>query len=180
MNCLTNAKPLDNRTIAMNKDSIFKLPRPYKGEIAHAIDTNETYIYNDGWQLLENVRLEGQGLNMNLYDLNKSIISQLKTIDDFTASITLINDFAEKTKNKYYMLYAKDISYFTIFHIKKYGEFINLGNGVIECLYNVGSVKSIDYTENKDAIEVWIQQDDEPICAYLFPYDNGIVTIEEI
>jgi hypothetical protein len=117
---------------------------------------------------------------MNLYDLNKSIISQLKTIDDFAASITLINDFAENTKNKYYMLYAKDISYFTIFHIEKYGEFTNLGNGVIECLHNVGAVKSIDYTENKDAIEIWIQQDDEPICAYLFPYDNGIVTIEEI
>lgn len=182
MNCLTNknAKPLDSRTIAMNKDSIFKLPRPSEGEIAYATDTNETYIYHNGWQLLENVKLEGQGLNMNLYDLNKSIISQLKTIDDFTASITLINDFAENNKNKYYMLYAKDISYFTIFHIEKYGEFSNLGNGVIECLHNVGAVKSIDYTENKDAIEIWIQQDDEPICAYLFPYDNGIVTIEEI
>ena len=79
------------------------------------------------------------------------------------------------------MLYAKDISYFTIFHIEKYGEFMNLGDGAVECLRNVGDVKSIDYTEAKDAIEIWIQQENnEPICAYLFPYDSGIVTIEEV
>jgi hypothetical protein len=47
-------------------------------------------------------------------------------------------------------------------------------------LHNIGQVKSIDYTEAKDAIEIWIQQDEEIICAYLFPYDNGIVTIEEV
>lgn len=178
MNCL---KPLDNNTIAMNEKSIFKLPRPHEGQIAHAIDTNKTYIYNNGWQLLEAAKLKGQGLNMSLYDLNKSIISQLNILTDFTDAIALINEFTEETNNKYYMLYAKDISYFTIFHIEKYGEFINLGDGTIECLRNIGDVKSIDYTEAKDAIEIWIQRENnEPICAYLFPYDNGIVTIEEV
>ena len=78
------------------------------------------------------------------------------------------------------MLYAKDISYFTIFNIRKYGEFAHLGDGVIACLQQLGAVKSIDYTEARDAIEIWFQQNDnDPICAYLFPYDIGIVTIEK-
>jgi hypothetical protein len=166
--------------LALTKDAIFKLPRPHNGQVAYATDTQETYIYNNGWQVFENIKVEGKGLNMNLYDLNKSIIAQLNDITNFTDAINLINEFKEQTKNNYYMLYAKDISYFTIFHIEKYGEFMNIGDGVVECLHNIGQVKSIDYTEAKDAIEIWIQQDEEIICAYLFPYDNGIVTIEEV
>ena len=180
MNCLRKNYSTDNN-LYLSLDSIHKLPRPHEGQVAIDKDTNIAYVYNNGWQPLDNVKLEGQGLNMSLYDLNKSIISQLQTITDFTNAISLIDEFVKETNNKYYMLYAKDISYFTIFHIEKYGEFMNLGDGAVECLRNVGEVKSVDYTEAKDAIEIWIQQEgNEPICAYLFPYDNGIVTIEEV
>lgn len=185
MNCLAhqkkNAQPLD-ANLCLKKDAIFKLPRPHAGQVAIASDTNETYIYGkDGWQLFNDVKVEGKGLNMSLYNLNQSIIAQMHNIIDFTDSIMLINEFNETVKNKYYMLYAKDISYFTVFHMEKYGEFINLGDAVVECLNSIGKVKSIDYTANKDAIEIWIQQqEDEPICAYFFPYDTGIVTVEEI
>ena len=184
MKCLIdkkNSQPLDANTLALSEESIFKLPRPHIGQIALAIDTNKTYMYTkNGWQAVEG-KIEGKGLEMSLYNLNQSIISQLPTIEDFTNSINMITEFQTTTNNKYYMLYAKDISYFTIFHIEKYGEFAKLADGVIECLKNIGSVKSIDYTEAKDAIEIWMQQgSNDPICAYLFPYDSGIVTIEEV
>jgi hypothetical protein len=186
MNCIIdkkNAQPLDVNLI-LNENAIFNLPRPHNGQVAYAQDTKKIYVYNNGWQVLgdnNNIKVEGKGLEMSLYNLNQSIISQLNTITDFNDKINLINEFKENTGNKYYMLYAKDISYFTIFHIEKYGEFAKLGDGVIECLKYIGDVKSIEYTEARDAIEIWIQQDDnDPVCAYLFPYDNGIVTVEEV
>lgn len=183
MKCLIDPKtatPLDT-TIAVTEASMYKLPRPHQGQVVCTIDTGKTYIYNDKWvEVGSNIKLKGDGLQMNLYDLNQNIIAQLPTITDFTNSIELINDFKKNTLNQYYMLYSKDISYFTIFHIEQYGELNSLGDGAIECLQNLGDVKCIDYTENKDAIEIWIQQNENnPICAYLFPYDMGIVTIKE-
>jgi hypothetical protein len=116
---------------------------------------------------------------MSLYDLNQNIIGQLPDITDFTDKVALINEFRSNTNNKYYMLYSKDISYFTIMVIEKYGEMDSLGSAVIECLSNLGAVKSIDYTENHDAIEIWVNHNGEIICAYFFPYDNGILTVED-
>ena len=41
-------------------------------------------------------------------------------------------------------------------------------------------LKVFDETENKDAIEIWIQQDNgESTCLYLFPYDTGMVQVGE-
>ena len=187
MNCLIdkkNARPLDANlhvdanTLYLSLDAIHKLPRPHNGQIAIDKDTNITYIYNNGWQPLGDVKIKGEGLQMNLYDLNQNIIEQLPDITDFTDKITLINEYKESTNNKYYMLYSKDISYFTIMVIEKYGEIASLGDAVIECLQNIGNVKCIDYTENHDAIEMWIKYMDKVICAYLFPYDNGVVRLK--
>ena len=183
MNCLTNKKkttPLDT-SLVLNKDTIFQLPRPHLGQVAYAADTNETYIYGqDGWQLLPNdVKLEGQGLQMSLYDLNCSIMEQLPTITDFASAIELINNYKDATNNVFYMLYAKEISYFTLFNlVNMLYECESLGHGVIECLASVGAVKSIDLTENKDAIEIWVvTPEGKTTCLYLFPYDSGIVTV---
>lgn len=183
MNCLAhqkkNAQPLDC-LLAMTKESIFKLPRPHQGQIVHATDTGDTYIFNDGWKVIEgNVSVKGDGLKMNLYDLNSSIIEQLPTITDFTQPREVINNYKHMTENQYYMLYGKDISYFTIFRIEEKGECENLGAAVIECILNVGEVKAVDLTEDKTSVEIWVMNQDKAICLYLFPYDTGIVTVTE-
>ena len=184
MNCLTNKKkttPLDT-SLVLNKDILFQLPRPHLGQVAYAADTNETYIYGqDGWQLLSNnVKLEGQGLQMNLYDLNCSIMEQLPTITDFTNAINVINDYKASIFNYHYMLYGKDISYFTVFEVHDKGECDSLGHGVIECLTSVGDIKAVDLTEAKDAVEIWVvTPEGKTTCLYLFPYDSGIVTVKE-
>lgn len=189
MNCLIdkkNARPLDAdlhvdpNALYLSLDTIHKLPRPHNGQVAIDKDTNITYVYNNGWQPLGDVKVAGEGLKMSLYDLNQNIMEQLPDITEFDDKITLINEFKELTNNKYYMLYSKDISYFTMFVIEKYGEMASLGDAVIECLKNLGKVKSIDFTENRDAIEVWVEYDGKIICAYFFPYDNGILTVEAI
>jgi hypothetical protein len=71
------------------------------------------------------------------------------------------------------MLYGKEISYFTVFRVKEHTYF---SQEVIDVIKHIGSsVKAIDLTEAKDAIEVWVMYEGEPTCLYLFPYDNGIV-----
>ena len=74
------------------------------------------------------------------------------------------------------MLYGKEISYFTLFKIVEPQYF---SYEVIECLKNVGDIKAIDLTEDKDAIEAWVIADNEVTCLYLFPYDLGIVQVGE-
>ena len=88
-----------------------------------------------------------------------------------------INSLHAKCNNIYYMLYGKEISYFTLFRVIDSDYF---GYEVIECLKNIGAIKAIDFTETKDAIEIWVEnENDEPTCLYLFPYDNGIVEVGE-
>lgn len=162
------------------------LPNCHEGETVFNTDTQKGMVYKKGkW---EDIRMEGQGLNMNLYDLNKSIVAQLPNIVDFTDHCNLISKFYWETSNTFYMLYGKEISYFTVFQdiSNTYvpNETIVLSvptfaNNVIDCLKAFKSVKSIDYTENKDAIEIWVSDEkDNVTCLYLFPYDNGIVTFD--
>jgi hypothetical protein len=113
---------------------------------------------------------------MDLYDMNKQIISQLPDLTDWDRVETTLLDFDNKWYNDYYMLYGKEISYFTVFKIKESSAF---GREVIDVIKNVGAVKAIDLTEAADAIEVWVIYKDEPTCLYLFAYDSGIVQVGE-
>lgn len=153
------------------------LPNCKEGETVFNTDTQKGMIYKKGkW---EEIRMDGQGLNMNLYDLNKSIVAQLPDITDFNEKIELINEFYQTSNNQYYMLYGKEISYFTLFAEQDdfNGDNVqSLGINVIDCLSAFKSVKSIDYTENKDAIEIWVSDEENNVtCLYFFPYDNGVV-----
>ena len=151
-----------------------------QGEIAYAIDEDCYYLYNEGWQPVE-ATMEGSNIVLGLYDLNAQILAQLPPITDFDEKCKLIEEFIHNTNNNYYMMYGKNISYFTVFCRKNFnGEFTTVGDAVITCLENVGLVKSIDLTESKDAIEIWVTTpEDVTTCLYLFPYDMGLVTVKE-
>ena len=147
---------------------------PQEGEIVQSTVDKKFYIYQDGNWMQMNV--DSSGINMGLYDMNKQIISQLPNLTDWDKVESALLDFDKKWHNNYYMLYGKEISYFTVFKIK---EQIAFGREVIDVIKNVGAVKAIDPTENADAMEVWVIYDDEPTCLYLFPYDSGIVQVGE-
>jgi hypothetical protein len=150
---------------------------PKEGEVVYNTDeeTKGCYVYHDGsWMKLNT---ENSGLNLGLYDLNKQIIDQLPILSEKELSDkkAVINQLHEKFNNEYYMLYGKEMSYFTLFKIANSKFF---GDEVIECLNNVGDVKCIDMTEPGDAIEIWIQSETQEItCLYLFPYDTGLVVV---
>ena len=125
--------------------------------------------------------------NISLYELNRSIIKQQGPLKEETiqSKINMLKNFSELTNNKYYLLYGKEIGYFTLFVKDQNWELQSLDLGVIECLVNVGIIYSIEYTKSKDAIEIWVEtkmtEEDESVltCMYLFPYDSGIVKIGE-
>ena len=144
------------------------------GEVVFCKDEETFYLYNDGWTQVA-AAADNSGLTMSLYDLNKSIMPQLEPIADFTNVIEDINIWREKTNNEYYLLYGKEVSYFTLF-AKDVLSHEDLGTVTIDCLRNVGCVYAIDL--NKDNVwEIWCDWDGEATCLYLFPYDNGVVEI---
>ena len=149
---------------------------PQVGEVVQDATTGKFMVWtNEGWNT---VKSENSGINMGLYEMNKQIISQLPKLTEaelFDRDL-LINTLHAKFNNEFYMLYGKEISYFTLFRIF---DSIRFGNEVIDCLNNVGDIKAIDFTEAQDAIEIWIQDEDGPTCLYLFPYDSGVVQVGE-
>lgn len=149
---------------------------PKIGEVVQDAVTGKMMVWGEnGWN---EIKTEGSGINMGLYDMNKQLISQLPVLSDdelFSKKIT-ISGLHAKYNNDYYMLYGKEISYFTLFNIVDATYF---DADVIDCLNNVGDIKAIDFTEPEDAIEIWVETEDGPTCLYLFPYDNGVVRVGE-
>ena len=175
--CVANRATLEN----LNSNIFI---RPKAGEIVYCEDTQEMYVFTEkGYTLMSNETPANGGLNMSLYDLNKSIISQLKPLDDTQRSIakTTIALWEELNPDDFYMLYGKEISYFTLFMIDKknpeFYNFYNLSTAVFECLEAVGDICSVERTEDRSAIEIWVNVDGDATCLYLFPYGNGIVRI---
>lgn len=144
-----------------------------EGELVQTPE-GEYMIWHDGhWNTF---KMEGSGIEVGLYDMNKQIIAQLPDVTDWERVEKVFNDFHAHWRNKYYMMYGKEISYFTVFKIVEPHLF---GSVVMDCIPNVGVVKAIDPTEANDAIEIWVINNDEPTCLYLFPYDIGIVEVGE-
>ena len=165
----------------MNKSTFLKIDKsqikytPIEGEVIQDSVSGDFFTYTDGeWRKLA---MDKSGLNLNLYDLNKQMVSQLPKLEIKDNHKTMICDLCNKYKNKYYLLYGKEISYFTLFEVRDENYFLNL---ILDCLVSIGELKVFDETENKDAIEIWVQQDNgESTCLYLFPYDTGVVQVGE-
>jgi hypothetical protein len=151
---------------------------PVEGEVVQTLDGTCAIYKDNEWQEIK-VNQEGS-LGITMYELNKQIISQIPrlTAKKVKESKQLISQYGLSTNNQFYLLYGKEISYFTLFQIKEFDDF---GKEVIGCLKDIGIIKAIDLTEDKTAIEIWITQNDteESVCLYLFPYDAGIVKVGE-
>lgn len=117
---------------------------------------------------------------MNLYDLNKNIINQMKpmTQGEFydKANDIIFDLFITKPVNYYFMLLCKEYNYYTIFapgEMDKVEEdFVSAVLGIVE---ELGPVYEIERTEG--SIEFWIKPEgcEEPMIFILFPYDAGVV-----
>lgn len=115
-------------------------------------------------------------IQMNLYDLNKQIISQLADFneEDLKNSKEIITEYLQKQGNKFYMLLCRDINYYTLFNISTGSNLPAAADEVIECAKTIGTIKSVDTNDN-GAIEIWAQGEEESLVMYLFPYDLGVI-----
>lgn len=112
----------------------------------------------------------------NLYNMNKSLVAQLPALKDFSNAKRLIDNFGKRTNNEFYMLYGKEISYFTLFHERPSNK--SLGNCVINLIKESWDIYSVEGTDDRQAIEIWINDAGNPVVMYLFPYDAGVVEVE--
>lgn len=155
----------------------------YNGEKLIPIQ-EETILKANYEDKIEETKTVNGNLNMNLYDLNKAAVIQLPSYSEADKKVAkeLINsydDFAITTR--YYMLLCRELNYYTVFQrVFSASSHENFGDVVIECLENLGDIKSIELTENKDAIEAWVvdPNENEAHVVYLFNYDQGVIICE--
>ena len=146
---------------------------------------------------LEQVRVENPEkiADTNMYELNKSIISQMKdlTNTEIKKRMKLIRSWLYNVPEVYYALICWDYHYITIFRFPdtNYDDQIK---ELQDILIDLGAIKAIDphgmgraieihqiedHIKDVDAFEIWIQlpDDSEPKLFMLFPYGGGIVEV---
>ena len=113
-------------------------------------------------------------LNLSLYELNKSAVRQLPdyTDKDFSAATERIEEYVKN--DKFFMLLGREFNYYTLFMREPSME-ETISEAVIDCLKNIGPIKSIEQTQGESAIEIWVMVDDEPIVMYFFCYNEGVI-----
>ena len=125
----------------------------------------------------EEMAVANGNLQMNLYDLNKQVISQLPGLnsEQLYHARVMISDYMKDCGHTFYMLLCRDVNYYTLFHLVDYIADPEAGAEVLECAACVGQIKSVEETGD-GAVEIWVQPEDaEPVAMYLFGYDGGVV-----
>ena len=120
----------------------------------------------------EDIKVNG-GINLSLYEMNMQVISQLPEIEDI-AVLTPIRKYKNKD-GKYFMLLCRDLNYYTLFVIDLESD-VRIEQEVLECLKELGRIKSVEEFEDKNLVEIWVQpEDSDPVVMYFFNYDRGVI-----
>ena len=77
------------------------------------------------------------------------------------------------------MLLNNEKHYYTVFWIQHKSNILSaqrIEDEVVECLKEIGTIKSIEKIDEK-TIEAWVidKDDEEAYAYYLFNYDKGVV-----
>lgn len=117
-------------------------------------------------------------MEMSLYEMNKQLmVTQPEcTVEEIAEGLKQIAQVAEASleRNKYWALFSHENRDFTVFRLSRSSN-TNSSNVMARqvglCLGDRGAIKSIDYKEDINSFEIWI---DDKFYA-LFPYDNGVI-----
>jgi len=160
--------------------------KPQENDLIYCTIENCVYFYDDQGARHEIKVPENNEFDtgVSMYDINKSAITQTgkpMSEGEIRHARAQINWQVRASRNEYYMLLFKDITYYTLFRIdsKKFGMFETTGSAVMECLSDISDkIYSINPTDNY-GFEIWVHRNDvdEAMVGYLFPYDRGIVTV---
>ena len=167
-----------NYCIVPTISALNALQNHIEGECVFCEEDNKIYSWqeNDGWSPID---IENKGISLNLYELNKTVVNQLPvmTKNDIALKMKVFEDLHRTSMNTHYMLLCKEYNYYTIFECDSMLNMHTFGAAVCEIISNIGEVYSIDATENKEAVEIWIKPEgkESSMAFYLFPYDAGVV-----
>ena len=168
---------LTQRIIVEDLKHLHAIQNHIPGELAYVKDTKEIFTWDEekGWV---KIAVDNQGIDFNLYELNKSVVGQLDpmTLDEIKNKANLFNDYRESTDNTHYMLLCKDFSYYTIFTYSVMPSFSTFAEAIITIITELGDIYNIECLDD-GAIEIWIKPtgEESPYAFYLFPYDAGVV-----
>ena len=119
-----------------------------------------------------------------LYDANKQVLRNKEHFKPLThleiAAVQLkLADFFNWQCDNYAMLYCRERSDITIFHMYE-SQNPNppalAAKECIGCCLDRGEFISAEEQPDKNW-EFWIRIDDEPYAYYLFPYDNAVIEV---
>lgn len=144
-----------------------------QGEVVYCEEDGKNYIRGeDSWIKSE---VNGSNIELSILDINKQICSQLPNLNQ--AGLQKLKDELNVWRNgaKFFLLYGKEINYFTLFQgIKDEKEFGGFGGTVVELLKSLGNI--ITYEPIEGAYEIWLRQEEnEPVCFYLMDWTEGVV-----
>lgn len=114
---------------------------------------------------------------MSIYELNKIFIKQLPDINLEEAK-DILYKFTHIYYRRYFMLLCNDIHYYTVldFNQEDHDDAEDIVDLIIKLLQYHGTIKSIDYSEDKTALECWIDNKEKDCLMFmLFDYNWGIV-----
>lgn len=144
-----------------------------EGETAYVKKDKCGYVYHDNKWV--KINTDGSGLKMNLYEINKSIYSQMDPLGDDSLEY-LKRDIDKGLTGNYYLLYGREISYFTLFERKNETN-ETLGEVVLDCLKTFGKIYSYEFRDEEQTVEIWVHNEKDSLATalYLFDYKDGVV-----
>jgi hypothetical protein len=151
---------------------------PYAGQTVWCSTEDKVYRYDpiEGWQYIPDDAESSVGMSM--YDINKQIIAQLSPIDEEDMVVVkreIIRKYCDQMKAEYYMLLCRDINYYTVFRIDTKLADETIEDVLVDCANYIGAIKSIGFTEDEQALELWMTNEEDTYAAYFFPYDQGVI-----
>lgn len=163
-----------------NEKVLFALPRtPVDGELAMCSDTQQAYVGKGGsWKRVD----AKSSVNVSLYDINKSTMSQMKPLNlkKRLEAVETIKEFCGgATSDNYFMLLCRDLNYYTIFPVRNNNANSQaVGSAVLACAEDMGQIVDVEYNADTNSIEIWIKTKDDAYCMFFFDYTAGIVPVK--
>lgn len=149
------------------------------GQIACTEDNNQYFLFNgNDWEPVDVKKTATGQLALNLYDINKSIVEQLGPMAKrkINGAIKACQEsFDKDTDDNLYLLYGKEIGYFTILNRVKDNTEKNLMETAVDLLSEFSEIYDISYLETQKVVEFWIKYQDKITCLYLGGWDEGMV-----
>lgn len=149
------------------------------GAVAFVKNENAYYIRSGyTWDKVDIQKGANGQMVMNLYDINKSIVEQLGPMNQRKIKGAIREcqkKIDESVFDDFFLLYGREIGYFTLLRRTKSKHEVDLMNTVVELLQEFSEIYDISFLEEQMVVEIWIKYDDKVTCLYLSGWDRGMV-----